>query len=273
MLSVAAFLLAGCGSTEFPASAGSPTTTITAAPASARSARRPALRRTPPTTLHLAAHPTTTVAAPVTAPSTAPTTGALTAIVPGLLVIGPGWTDDGDPGTSLDLTDPPTPCLAFAPVFRTRTGTALHEFSYLTSPDGQFERGHVNIAVIRTTTPDAVSRELAAVAGPSFAPCAEASAVRRFDETYTGTIDSTSAHTIDLGIGATAVAWRADVNWHGESVAGHTEQMDVVYAGSGDVLIKVRVESCGCNAPVDAGALLPGELPLLRAIMLRLAAS
>jgi hypothetical protein len=267
ILSFAGLLAAGCGGTEFTTSASVSTTTVASTPASASSARRPAARHASPTTIVAAP------VAPVDRPHAPATGSAPASIIPVRAVMGPGWTDDGDPGTSLDITDPPTPCFAFALPFRDGAGPALHEFSYLTSPDGRFERGHVNIAAVRAPNPAAVANELAAVTGPAFLPCAEASAVRRFHESYTDAVDSVAAHPVDLGIGAGVVVWRVDVNWHDRSAGEHTEQMDVVYLGSGNILVKVRVSSCACRPPVNTGELLPGELSLLRAIKLRLAAA
>ena len=209
----------------------------------------------------------------VVPPARAPRSFALASYIPGADVLGPEWTDDGDPGTSLDLTDPPNACLAYAPVFRNSLATALHEFGYLESPDGQFERGHMNIAVIRATSPARVSMELAAATDPAFARCAEASALRRFAETDTGTVDTTTAHTVQLDLGARNVVWRVDIDWHGSEPTEHVMQMDVVYLASRDLLAKVRIASCDCNQPVDARPILPGELPLLRTMALLLSRS
>lgn len=156
-------------------------------------------------------------------------------------------------------------------MLHSRTETLLHEFSFGASADGRLEQGHLNLAALRAPSAPAVSGEVAAVAQPSFAACAAASAVRRYQETEQGTIDDASARIIDLPVPGPHVIWRATVSNHAANGPSHPMYMDVVYLGGGDVLVKVRVASCGCTPPVSTDAeLLPGEISALRAIALRL---
>jgi hypothetical protein len=67
------------------------------------------------------------------------------------------------------------------------------------------------------------------------------------------------------------VLWRVTVDSHSADGARHINQMDVVYLGARDVLVKIRVASCGCHGLVDAGDLLPGETTALQATALYLA--
>ncbi|HEV7524426.1 MAG TPA: hypothetical protein VGP92_05640 [Acidimicrobiia bacterium] len=191
-------------------------------------------------------------------------------LIPGATTLGFGWEDDGDPGTSLDLTRPPSACSPFLAVFDTRTGTALHEFSFLVSSDGQYERGHMNVVALRAKSAAAVSSELAAVAQPSFQACAEATAIRRFYEIEDGSILGVSSRLVYLAVGGANVLWRATITSQAPNGASRTMEMDVGYLGAGDRLVKVRVATCGCNPPVAAGELLPGELPALQSIALGL---
>ncbi len=186
-------------------------------------------------------------------------------------MLGPLWEDDGDPGTSLDLTDPPAACAPFTPLITARTETVLHEFSFAPSADGTLEQGHVNFAALRLSSPATVTTELAAVAQPSFAACADASAVRHFQETQTGIIDLVSAKPLDLPVPGRHVLWRATVAYHSESGTAHTMYMDVTYVAALDVLVKVRIASCGCRPPRTGDSpLLPGENEMLQSIEQRL---
>ena len=188
-------------------------------------------------------------------------------------ILGPQWEDDGDPGTSLDLTDPPPACVPYMPVFDSRTQTVLHEFSYLPTADGTYEQGHINIAGLRATSTTMVSNELAAVARPSFGACAEASAVRRFQEDEAGTIDGVTARIVALPVSG-VVVWRAAVANHTSDGGSHTMYLDVAYLGSGNLLVKVRIMSCGCRPPVSTDApLMTGEVGALQWISFALASS
>jgi hypothetical protein len=178
----------------------------------------------------------------------------------------------GDPGTSLDLTAPPAACATYFPIFEGRTATVLHEFSYLPSADGNYEEGHINIAGIRAQSAQMVTDELTSVTQSGFAGCAEASAVRRFHETESGTIDNVSATKIDLGISGPNVVWRAAVANHTPDGASHTMYMDVAYLGAGDLAVKVRIASCGCRPlGADAAPLMTGEVTALQWIAYELA--
>jgi len=186
-------------------------------------------------------------------------------IVPPVSTLGYQWQDIGDPGTSLDLTEPPAACAAFFPIFAGRTATVLHEFSYLPSTDGNYEQGHINIAGIRAASAPMVDNELTSVTQQSFGACAEASAVRRFQEDETGTIDTVSATKIDLGVSGANVFWRAAVTSHTSDGAEHTMYMDVGYLGAGDLLVKVRIASCGCRPlGADGAPLMTGEVAALQ---------
>jgi len=183
--------------------------------------------------------------------------------VPGPDSLGSQWEDEGDPGTSLDLTNPPTPCAPFLAVLHSATEDALHEFSFLPTASG--EQGHFNFAALRAPAAT-VSAELAAVAQPSYAQCAEASARRRFDETEQGNVGNVTARRIDLAIPGAHVIWRATVNFDADGERAMV--MDVVFVADRDAFVKVRVTSCGCRPPVAGDSeLLPGEINALRAIV------
>ena len=192
-------------------------------------------------------------------------------LVPTMAVLGPQWQDQGDPGTSLDLTNPPAACAPFTAIFDGRTETVLHEFSYLPLPDGSYEQGHINLVALRAAAP-MVADELRSVAAPSYAACAEASATRRFQEVETGTIDTVSARTIASAVSGANVLWRATVTSHTSDGSAHTMYMDIAYFGAANVLVKIRIASCGCRPPVTADApLMTGEGPALQSIALQLA--
>jgi len=94
--------------------------------------------------------------------------------------------------------------------------------------------------------------------------------VRRFGETESGTIDAVSAARVYLAVGGPNVMWRVTIQIHAATGTLRTMQMDVGYLTAGDVLVKVRVATCGCDPGVTLGELLPGELAALQAIALRL---
>ncbi len=266
---------AGCGGTPFPSSAAGAKTNPPAVATRRRANVTPGATGAPAPVVPLA--PTTTIplrTPPTPAPTTPPAASAeasLLALVPPVGVLGTGWADDGDPGTSLDLTNPPPQCTAFMPAFDGGTATVLHEFTYLQTPDGQFERGHMNLAAVRAASAPVVSSELAAVAQPAFAACAEASGIRRFTESEDGTFETVRAQRVYLAVGGPNVIWRVGIDSHTPSGVAQTMQMDVAYIGRRDALVKIRIATCGCDPTVTVGELLPGELHVLQAIALQLA--
>jgi hypothetical protein len=259
---------AGCGQSQLVSSA--PTTVAgAAAPVDGTSlttgsaperAQLPARSVDTPTTARRPG-----AATPTSAPATPRTPIALQAVVPGVAALGSEWVDEGDPGSSLDLTDPPAPCTPYLAVLHHASEDVLREFSFQVSPDGQGERGHLNFAAFRAPAPT-VTVELAAVAQPSYASCAEASAERRFRETEAGTIDAVTAGRIALPVAGAPVIWRATVAFHDAGGKG-TMSMDVGFLAANDVFVKLRVAACGCRPLVAGNAeLLPGETGALRSI-------
>ncbi len=214
--------------------------------------------------------PNTTPKAPVTAPPI--TNFVLSSLLPTPGALGSAWEDQGDPGTSLDLTNPPPQCAPFTPILATRTETVIHEWSFMPTADGSSERGHLNFMALRAASAGSVSDELAAVAQPSFAPSAEASAVRRFQEVDNGSITAVSAQIIHLPVSGSTVVWRAIVTSNTTAGAPQTTYMDVAYFGAANVMVKVRVALCGCSPPATATApLMSGELGALQSIATTLA--
>src|SRR5207253_3134229 len=140
--------------------------------------------------------------------------------------------------------NPPAGCTSFASIFDSSTATVLHEFSYLSSPDGNYERGHINLVALRAAAASMVAAELNQVAGASFAVCAKATAVRWFSASETGTIDTVSASRITLGAASANVLWRATVTSHSPEGTARTMYLDIGYFGAGDTLVKIRIGSC-----------------------------
>jgi hypothetical protein len=207
-------------------------------------------------------------------PPSSPSRIVLSSLVPPEGVLGYGWENDGDQPTSTDLTDPPPECTPFLAVLHSRRETLIHEFSFGVSPDGSLEQGHFNFAALRASSASMVPVELAAVAQPAFGRCAEANAIIWFNETQdTTTIDTVSAKVIELPVPGAHVIWRVTIENHSlRGGASHPMYMDVVYLGGSDVLVKIRLWSCGCTPPApNDGELLPGEVGALRATATALA--
>jgi hypothetical protein len=263
LVSIVALLAAACGGTPFPRTEG----TTNAGARGTRTATG-ATRPNTPAKPHAPAPTTPPTAAASTGPAAERT---LRALVPTMDVLGPEWEDAGDPGTSLDLTNPPAGCAPFTSIFDGRTTTVLHEFSYLSSPDGNFERGHINLVALRAAATPMVAAELSRVAGASFAACAKASAVRWFYSSESGTIDTVSARRIALGAPSANVLWRAAVTSHSSDGTARTMYLDIGFFGAGDVFVKIRIGSCGCWSVAADAPLMTGEVAALQSIALTLA--
>jgi hypothetical protein len=154
---------AACGGTHVPASsrttqtgpaapldvtAGSVPTTPSRPPASApetASTRPPAT----PTTTPRNTTPTTTAPVPPTASL------SLHSLVPNINVLGYEWVDDGDQPTSSDLTNPPSACALFTPVFNDRVETPCAEATavkwFVDTENGTIDS--VSARIVRLTAP------------------------------------------------------------------------------------------------------------------------
>lgn len=267
--------LSACGGTPFPASSA-PTSSMppgSPAQAASRADTRSSRPRPAPTT-----RPVPTTVRPATPPSSTVPSGpaagvALHSLVPAQSVLGNEWTDDGDQLSSTDLDSPPVSCAPFTDAFDGRVDELVHEFSFLPTADGNFEQGHIGMNAVQARSAEAVSDELAAVAGPSYAPCADDTAVRRFTDTMTGTVDSVTERPITTLIAKPFVVWRVTIMSHQSDQAAGTFYMDIGYLGTGNALVKIRISSCGCRPPVAPDAeILPGEKAALLTIAQRLTA-
>jgi hypothetical protein len=271
----AALGLTACGGTAFPASSA----TTSSAPPNARANAdpRPESRSASPRQSPTKHSAPTTVRPAAPRPSTPKdpspfTTGvALHSLVPPLSVLGNEWADDGDQPSSLDLDSPPRSCAPFTDGFDGRVDELVHEFSFLPTADGNSEQGHIGMNAVQARSAAAVSDELAAVANPSYAPCADDTAIRGFTETSDGTIDSVTERPMTAPISKPFVAWRVTIVSHRPSHAPETSYMDIGYLGAGSALVKIRISSCGCRPPVGPDTeILPGENAALLTIAQRL---
>jgi hypothetical protein len=264
--------LTACGGTQYPASSATTGSAPSTSGADTRSAspRQSPATHSVPTTARPSAPPLSTPVAP-----SAPGVGvALHSLVPARSVLGDEWTDDGDQPSSLDLDSPPPSCAPFTDAFDGRVDELVHEFSFLPTADGNFEQGHIGINAVHARSAAAVSDELAVVASPSYAPCADDTAIRRFTETATGAFDSITERPINALIAKPFVVWRVTIVSHRPGRAADTFYMDIGYLGTGNSLVKIRISSCGCRTPVAPDAeILPGEQAALLAIAHRLSAS